>query len=144
MEPVNFSRLTLPRNGVGSDADKNFQVPFHPNKIFMSNNKNEKTLSVCKQLAAEFLEREGNRQSIITVTNATISNDRKYATIFFTVLPTEQEKAALAFAKRQRSDFRKFVGEHARLGKLPFFDFAIDEGEKHRQRIDNLSQTSEK
>ena len=110
----------------------------------MANNKNEKTLSVCKQLAAEFLEREGNRQSIITVTNATISNDRKYATIFFTVLPTEQEKAALAFAKRKLSDFRDFVGEHARLGKLPFFDFAIDEGEKHRQRIDELSQTSEK
>lgn len=107
----------------------------------MSNNKNEKTLSICQQLAAEFLEREGNGQSIITVTNATISNDRKYATIFFTVLPTEMEKAALNFAKRQRSNFRKYVGEHSRLGKLPFFDFAIDEGEKHRQRIDELSAT---
>lgn len=107
----------------------------------MSNNKNEKTLSLCRELAAKFLARESNGQSIITVTTATISNDRKYATIFFTVLPTEQEQAALAFAKRQRSNFRKFVGEHSRLGKLPFFDFAIDEGEKHRQHIDELSAT---
>ncbi|MEK7107826.1 MAG: ribosome-binding factor A [Patescibacteria group bacterium] len=107
----------------------------------MSNNKNEKTLSVCKQLAAEFLAREGNGISIITVTNATISNDRKYATIFFTVLPTEMEQAALAFAKRKLHDFREFIDKRARLGKLPFFDFAIDEGEKHRQRIDELSAT---
>ncbi|TSC67571.1 MAG: Ribosome-binding factor A [Parcubacteria group bacterium Gr01-1014_73] len=110
----------------------------------MSSNKNEKTLSVCKQLAAEFLAREGNGNSIITVTDATISNNRKYATIFFTVLPIEQEKAALAFAKRKLHDFRDFVNQRARIGKLPFFDFAIDEGEKNRQRIDKLSQTSEK
>ncbi|MFA6272990.1 MAG: ribosome-binding factor A [Candidatus Paceibacterota bacterium] len=110
----------------------------------MANNKNEKTLSICKQMAAEFLERESNRNSIITVTNATISNDRKYVIIFFTVIPTDQEKAALAFAKRKLSDFRKFVGEHARLGRLPFFEFAIDDGEKHRQKIDELSQTIEK
>lgn len=89
-------------------------------------------------LAAEFLQRESNRQTLITVTRADISPDFAQATIYFTVLPQEAEEQALAFIKRQRTDFRTFVKKRMSLKKLPFFDFAIDTGEQHRQHIDTL------
>jgi ribosome-binding factor A len=92
-----------------------------------------------RELSAEFLSRESNRTSLITVTNVHVSPDGKTATIFFTVLPEDKQKAALDFAKRMRSDFREFVKEKSRLQRLPFFDFEIDTGEKNRQRIDELS-----
>ncbi len=91
-------------------------------------------------LAGAFLARESNRQSLITVTHATISPDLKNATIYLSVMPAESEAEALLFAKRQRSEFREYVRENAVLKFLPFFDFVLDEGEKNRQRIDELTR----
>lgn len=91
-------------------------------------------------LAGEFLVRESNHETLITVTHATVSPDLKNATIFLSVMPQERESEALSFAKRQRSEFREYVREHAVLKFLPFFDFTIDEGEKNRQRIDDLTR----
>jgi ribosome-binding factor A len=31
--------------------------------------------------------------------------------------------------------------EKARMRRIPFFDFAIDHGEKNRQKIDEISHT---
>ncbi|MAZ67634.1 hypothetical protein CL652_02610 [bacterium] len=90
-------------------------------------------------LAAEFLGKESNRQSMLTVTRADISPDLENATVFFTVIPDEYEGAALDFAKRKRTEFRTFVKKHTQLRRLPFFDFEIDRGEKHRQHLDTLS-----
>lgn len=89
-------------------------------------------------LAAEFLERESNRQSLVTVTRADISPDFGRATIYFTVLPESDEERALSFARRQREDFRAFVKKRARLKTLPQFQFELDYGEKNRQRLDEL------
>ncbi len=101
-------------------------------------NRDEKVKEQVKNFAAEFLQRESNHLSLITVTNVGLSKDGKAATIFFTVLPPEKEKAALDFVKRKRSDFRAYVKDHSRIQRLPFFDFAIDEGEKNRQKTDEL------
>lgn len=90
--------------------------------------------------AATFLHRESNRQSLITVTHATIAPDGKRATVFFTVLPETQEETALSFARRKRNDFRDYLKTHSRFGRIPQVTFAIDLGEKHRQRIEELSQ----
>lgn len=92
--------------------------------------------------AAEFLERESDRTTMITVTDAHISNNLSQATIFFTVYPEEKEDIALAFAKRQRGEFRAFVKKKLRMKRIPMFDFAIDKGEKNRQHIDRLSENS--
>ncbi|MCH7529520.1 ribosome-binding factor A [Patescibacteria group bacterium] len=89
--------------------------------------------------AAEFLERESDRSTMITVTDARISNNLNRATIFFTVYPEEKEDAALAFAKRQSSEFRSFIKKKLNMKRIPMFEFAIDEGEKNRQNIDRLS-----
>jgi len=100
--------------------------------------RNEKVANHIKKLTAEFLGRENNRTSLITVTSATCSPDLKRATVFITVLPTDKEKAALEFAKRKRGELREFLKKVMTTKNIPFIDIAIDLGEKHRQRIDEL------
>ncbi len=92
-------------------------------------------------MAAAFLGRESNRQSLITVTRADISPDRHKSTVYFVVLPESEEAAALDFTKRKRGDFRDFVKRNSRMRIIPFFDFAIDMGEKARQHLDEISNT---
>ena len=108
----------------------------------MSANRSEKLIKIIRTAAAEFLQKESNGASLITVTDVKLSNDEKYATILFTVLPEEKEEAALEFTKRMRSEFREYVRTHTKIGKIPMFDFDIDLGEKHRQKIDLISLKS--
>jgi ribosome-binding factor A len=100
----------------------------------------EKLAELIRELAAEFIVRESNKQSLITVTSVRMHNENKNATVFFTVFPESHEKTAIDFLKRKRSDFKEFVKEKAPLGRVPFFDFEIDLGEKNRQRIEDLLQ----
>jgi len=99
----------------------------------------EKVKENIKHLVAQFLERESNRTSLITVTDANVSSDLKKATLFISVLPNSSEESALNFAKRQRSAIRKFIQSKLKMKFTPFLDFEIDQGEKNRQRIDELS-----
>ena len=93
-------------------------------------------------LAAQFLERESDRTTMITVTRVALSKDFKNATVFFTVFPEDKEGVALDFTKRQRKNLRNYVKKGSVLKRLPFFDFEIDYGEKNRQRIDELSNSN--
>ncbi|MFA7252286.1 MAG: ribosome-binding factor A [Candidatus Paceibacterota bacterium] len=101
--------------------------------------RDEKLKDQIKKWAAEFLQRESNGNSLITVTDVKISTDAKEATILFTVLPESKQEAALEFARRQLSEFREFLGKKVKIGRMPFFHFDIDRGEKHRQRIDEIT-----
>ncbi len=101
-------------------------------------NRNEKIKEILHDLGARFLSLNGNGSSLITVTDVNLTRDGKYATILFTVFPIDFEKTALEFAKRKRSEFKEFVKENSRLGRIPQMDFEIDDGEKNRQKIDDL------
>jgi ribosome-binding factor A len=101
-------------------------------------NRNEKIKEILHDLGARFLSLNGNGSSLITVTDVNLTRDGKYANILFTVFPTEFEKTALEFAKRKRSEFKEFIKENSRLGRIPQMDFEIDNGEKNRQKIDDL------
>ena len=101
-------------------------------------NRSEKISEILRDLAARFLLVEGNTSSLLTVTHVELTRDEKYATIFFTVFPESFEKTAVEFAKRKRSEFKKFVKENSKLGRIPQLDFEIDLGEKNRQKIDDL------
>lgn len=90
--------------------------------------------------AADFFARESNRQSLVTVTHADVSPDLKNVMIFFTVLPETKQEEVLHFAKRNRTEFRDYLKQHAMLKFLPNVDFEIDYGEKNRQRIDDLTR----
>jgi ribosome-binding factor A len=102
--------------------------------------KDDRLKEVVRSLAAEYLQRESNGLSLITVTDVSITDRGGRATVYFTVLPEGKQKAALDFVKRKRAEFREHVMEKSRIGRIPFFDFAIDVGEKNRQRIDSISQ----
>jgi len=100
--------------------------------------RNEKVAQNIKELAAQFLGRENNRTSLITVISATCSPDMKKATIFITVLPATKEKLALEFVKRRLKDLREFLKKNMPIKVIPFLDVEIDKGEKNRQKIDEL------
>ncbi|MEK7088795.1 MAG: ribosome-binding factor A [Patescibacteria group bacterium] len=100
--------------------------------------RNEKVANIIKELGAQFLERENNNTSLITVTSCTVSPDLKRATIFITVLPDEKEKPALDFVKRKRGELRAFLKKNIQIKIIPFIDIQIDRGEKNRQKIDEL------
>lgn len=104
--------------------------------------RNEKVANLIKELSAQFLGRENNKTSLITITSCTVSPDLKSATIFMTVLPDSKENSALGFAKRKRRDLRKFLKENIQIKTIPFIDIQIDKREKNRQKIDELLRNS--
>ena len=100
--------------------------------------RNEKLANLIKELSAQFLNRENNRTSLITVTSCTTSPDLKRATVFITVLPESKEHDALDFSKRKRPQLRDFLKKNMKTKIIPFVDIQIDMGEKNRQKIDEL------
>ena len=106
----------------------------------MAGNRDQKLKDIIREAAAEFLQRESNYTSILTVTDISLSDRSNQASIFFTVLPEDKEKGALDFVKRKRAEFREFFKGKARMRALPFFDFEIDKGEKNRQKIDEIAR----
>ena len=102
------------------------------------NRRNEKVANNIKEFAAQFLGRENNKTSLMTVTSATVSPDIKKATIFITVLPTSKENDALNFAKRKLGELREFMKKNMSIKIIPFLYIEIDQGEKNRQKIDEL------
>ena len=93
------------------------------------------------KLSAEFFSRESNRQSLITVTNVELLNKGSKARIMITVLPENQEEAAVGFIHRQLTDLRHYIMEHSKIGYVPFFEVSIDHGEKNRLRIDEIEKS---
>ncbi|PIR46714.1 MAG: hypothetical protein COV07_02860 [Candidatus Vogelbacteria bacterium CG10_big_fil_rev_8_21_14_0_10_45_14] len=90
--------------------------------------------------AAKFFGERSNRRSLITVTRADLSQDRKTILLGISVLPTSQETAALDFAKRNMGELRQYIGKMTRIGNVPYLSVELDSGEKNRQRIDELLQ----
>ena len=101
-------------------------------------NRNEKVANQIKELSAQFLERENNRTSLLTITSCTVSSDLKRATLFITVFPDSEENKVLGFVKRRLKELRGFLKEKMPIKIIPFLDAAIDQGEKNRQKIDEL------
>ena len=54
------------------------------------------------------------------------------------VIPREKENAAYGFIKRNLGDLRKDISKILKINPIPFLDVKIDEGEKNRQKIDEL------
>jgi ribosome-binding factor A len=100
--------------------------------------RNEKVANTIKELAAQFLNRENNRTSLVTVTGCSTSPDLKRATILITVLPNTKETEVVNFVKRNLKDLREFLKKNMPIKIIPFLDVAIDAGEKNRQKIDEL------
>lgn len=100
----------------------------------------EKVANFIKELTASYLARAQNGTALITVTAANCSADLKRATIFITVLPESKETETLAFVKKERSEIHELLKQKMATKNVPFVDFQIDQGEKNRQKIDELLQ----
>ncbi len=98
----------------------------------------KRKIDLIQKLASEYIVRESNHTSLITVTKVEVFARGSRADIFFTVLPEHKEEAALDFLQRSKSDFRGYVMEKSRIPRIPMFDFKIDVGEKNRQKVENL------
>ena len=102
-------------------------------------NRNEKIQEALRTTAAEFLAREAGRQSLITVTNTVVSSDGRRGIVYITVLPTSDEGSAVKFANRNRTELAAFFKKRIKGIQFPHVEFAIDLGEKNRQRLDEIS-----
>lgn len=89
-------------------------------------------------LVQDFFQRESSGLSLMTITRCEVSPDMRQGTIYMTVIPVEKEQAALDFARRMRTDMRKYVMKRLPVKVIPFFEIEIDYGEKNRQHIDEL------
>lgn len=103
----------------------------------------DRVASLIVALAATFIRNEANPSPLITVTRADISPDLTRTTVFVSVFPEDREDDALIFLARKAGDFRSFLKSEASLKRLPHCTFAIDYGEKHRQKLDALAQNIE-
>jgi len=98
----------------------------------------EKSQELLRAIAASFIGRLSNRTSLITVTRVSERLRGREAIIYITVLPESDEIAALEFAKRNLGELRTHIKKHAKLGVLPRLSIEIDDGEKQRERLDEL------
>lgn len=103
--------------------------------------KTERQLKVEQEvlhLVQDFFQRESSGLSMITVTRVDISANMEHGIVYITVLPESKEEAAINFAKRMRTDMRKYVMKRLPVKVIPFFEVEIDYGEKNRQHIDEI------
>jgi ribosome-binding factor A len=88
--------------------------------------------------AGEWISRESNRTSLVTVTRVDLSDDGTRATIMISVLPENQEKAAHDFIRRNLGEMRRYLGDNTKIGKLPTLYVEIDKGEKNRAAVEAI------
>ncbi|MBU3925762.1 ribosome-binding factor A [Patescibacteria group bacterium] len=102
--------------------------------------RHEKVCSLLQNLSASFISREfiGKPGILISVTKIEISKDFKKSTVFVSIFPEEKEKEILKSLKRRLSDLRDYVKSNAKMKFLPFFEIKTDQGEKRRQKIEEL------
>lgn len=99
----------------------------------------ERHAEAIRAAAAEFLAREANRTTLITVTRVELSENGRNATVLISVYPESGEEPALAFANRNRRELGRFLESKVKGMRIPHFEFAIDQGDKNRRRLDELS-----
>ena len=91
-----------------------------------------------QELAAEFINTESNKTSLITITNTELSDSLDKVTFLVSVFPEEAEGPALGFLMRKRGECKQYLKERSSMNRIPHVEFAIDTGEKKRRRVDEL------
>ena len=87
---------------------------------------------------SEFIERESNKESLVTVTRCDTSPDLANVIVHVSVLPVHLEEKVIAFLNRRQVDARSYMKKRVVCRRIPKVTFMIDLGEKNRQHIDQL------
>lgn len=99
----------------------------------------EKIDSLIKEIASEFiLKKIKLKDALITVTRTEISEDIKNLKIFITIYPEKSEGYALKELNKNISEWQKFLAKEFKAKFLPRSEFLIDEGEKNRQKVEEI------
>ncbi len=96
--------------------------------------------SLIRELVAGFIQHEANTDPLITVTRTSTAPDYRRITVFFTTIPAGREADALIFLKRSGSELRGYIKKKSNLKIIPFIEFMVDYGERHRQHIDEIAR----
>lgn len=89
-------------------------------------------------VAAQFVSRESNRTSLITITRADVNEKMTVCTLFYTVFPESEEANAEIFMKRIAGDMRQYMRHEAGIMRVPHIEPIIDAGDKHRRKMEEL------
>jgi len=104
----------------------------------MSEYKSGQVAERIREIVSRYVSKETNGKSIISITTVDLNNYRDHASIFFTVLPETEEKPALDFLKRKRTEIRKTIMKEMPIARIPFIEFFIDTGEKLFRKITEI------
>ncbi len=105
----------------------------------MDYTKDRRAERVGKAVAEAIVEIAGPA-SLITVTGVRTALSLKSMTILVTVLPAEKEAGALEFLKRNVEEIHEHVQQTLKIGGRVHLSFEIDQGEKNRQRLEELEK----
>lgn len=94
-----------------------------------------------REIVADTLERQVKdpRLGMVTITGSKLTSDLRDATVFYTVLGTEEEKVASAAAlESAKGVLRSTVGKRTGVKFTPTLTFVSDEIPEHAANIDDL------
>jgi ribosome-binding factor A len=94
-----------------------------------------------QEIAADFVNLQSNKTSLITITNTELTKTLDKVTFFVSVFPESAEGPAIGFLMRKRGDCKQYIKSKLKTNRIPHVEFALDTGEKNRQRVDELLQS---
>lgn len=86
----------------------------------------ERAIEALRKAASEFINRESNRQSMITVTSIRLDKGGKRAEVYVSVFPEKDTFAATEFLNRKRDEFRAYIKKRIRMRVIPSVRFLAD------------------
>lgn len=120
----------------------------------------EKMKSLLRRLVSEFLLRMDFKNQIISVMEVRISENLRFAKIFLSVYPVrsktcqpaneskirtsngiypeKESEKILESVKSKTGEIKKYLASKVKIKFMPEMEFKIDEGEKNRQRIEEI------
>ncbi len=91
-----------------------------------------------QEAAAQYLNTQSNKTSLITITGTKLSKSRNMITFLVSIFPESSEGPAIGFLMRKRGDCKKYLKDKTRIQHMPHVEFELDSGEKNRQKVDDL------
>ena len=92
----------------------------------MSSRRNARLISALEHATAEFVNRESNRKSLITVMRVELAERDRLARIFVSVLPADQTGAAIDFLSRHKEGLSEYLKKKIQIHALPRIEFLPD------------------
>lgn len=104
-----------------------------------ANRRMEKMSSWIQKKAASFLSSNIRiKNGVITVSRVELEPNLTKAAILITVYPESKEKETISKIRALGKNFTEYVKKDFKARKSPIFEFAIDEGEKKRLKIEEF------